>query len=1155
MKKIMVLLALILMTALYSSGIKISDSASTGYDLISNNSSGFEMQLSLGEFEHSNVLTEKGEFVQIGFKNSKYSNTVGAPKLPVFRELIEFPASSKPEIEIVSYKETEILLSNFGILNKIIPAQPSWSKSTPADQIRFVINEDYYDQNQYSKTGRIAEITKSGTMRGVDIGVLEIRPVSYNPVNGSLKVITDLKLKVTYSGIKSNPDLVKAEHFSPFFENQFSTLINHTSSTLKSDLTQYPVTYLIVANDILNGNAKLQEFIDWKIQKGFKVITQFFSSSATTSTIDTWIENQYTALSPKPSFLLIVGDQSGSYVVPTEQNPALGSAGAVTVSDLLYSVIGATSSDNRIPSIYVGRFSVNNLTDLDAQIDKTLWYEKNQFDENANPGQDFTYLSRVMGVAGVDGSYGATYGNPQIRYGMTWYFNDSYRIPLDGSGVHITGIPYYYPASAGSTIDAAVVAQISTGVAFYNYTAHGYNGGFADPTFTISNVDNLTNAGEYPLIVGNCCLTGSFRDTECFGESWLNAPNKGSIGFIGASMSTYWDEDLAMGIGEVVTGDVTPTYTPNSFGMYDGAMRMRFPTQGGIRFSGLMAVEEINTSFTNSYWSSYHLFGDPSVMVYFGIPGDNTVSHNPVLSPGNTFFTVQALEGSYVAITDDDGVLHGAALADEFGYAVVPIDPFITGNANILVTCQFKKPHFSSVPVEALDGPYLSVNDFALSSVSAGISGTIDLELKNLGISTSSGITVTASSLSSSISFTDYQETFTNITAGDSLMKNAVFGYTVSPVTPDKEAVRIDLTINDTSKRTYYSYINFIIAAPALEFLHSYEGEIINPGDSKDITITISNNGSADITGITAALSETTGGDVTISGAQNVPSIISGGSADVVFNVDFSSGIPNGTGLKFSLNITAANNYENDYSFDLNVGMTEDFESGDFSENSWYFEGDADWTIDNSVFYSGSNSSKSGSISDSRSSIMKVDFNFIENGTVSFYKKVSSESVYDKLTFYIDGIAQGSWSGEQTWSYQSYPASTGVHTFSWIYSKDVSMAVGLDCAWVDNILVTNALNGIESDQNIIPEKSMLYQNYPNPFNPSTYIKFSLPYAQNVKLNVFNSNGQLVRSLVDTKIDKGFHTVNFNADDLISGIYFYTLEANGSKLTQKMLLLK
>ena len=83
----------------------------------------------------------------------------------------------------------------------------------------------------------------------------------------------------------------------------------------------------------------------------------------------------------------------------------------------------------------------------------------------------------------------------------------------------------------------------------------------------------------------------------------------------------------------------------------------------------------------------------------------------------------------------------------------------------------------------------------------------------------------------------------------------------------------------------------------------------------------------------------------------------------------------------------------------------------------------------------------------------------------------------------------------------------------------------------------------------------LEQNYPNPFNPTTTISFSIPSMQDVKLSVYNSNGQLVSKLVNEVVNAGMHSVNFDAENLNSGIYFYTLQTDGKKLSNKMLLIK
>jgi len=97
--------------------------------------------------------------------------------------------------------------------------------------------------------------------------------------------------------------------------------------------------------------------------------------------------------------------------------------------------------------------------------------------------------------------------------------------------------------------------------------------------------------------------------------------------------------------------------------------------------------------------------------------------------------------------------------------------------------------------------------------------------------------------------------------------------------------------------------------------------------------------------------------------------------------------------------------------------------------------------------------------------------------------------------------------------------------------------------------------GVEKVEEEIPESFTLYQNYPNPFNPATTIKFALPVDSKVKINVYNSVGQLVETLVDKEMESGYHEVNFNASRLASGVYLYQLQAGEYVAVKKMLLLK
>jgi hypothetical protein len=89
----------------------------------------------------------------------------------------------------------------------------------------------------------------------------------------------------------------------------------------------------------------------------------------------------------------------------------------------------------------------------------------------------------------------------------------------------------------------------------------------------------------------------------------------------------------------------------------------------------------------------------------------------------------------------------------------------------------------------------------------------------------------------------------------------------------------------------------------------------------------------------------------------------------------------------------------------------------------------------------------------------------------------------------------------------------------------------------------------------VPTSFSLEQNYPNPFNPTTTIQYSLPFSEKVSLKIFNLLGEEVKTLTDEYQDAGKHSVQFNANNLASGIYFYRLQAGSFIETKKMILIK
>jgi PKD repeat protein len=136
---------------------------------------------------------------------------------------------------------------------------------------------------------------------------------------------------------------------------------------------------------------------------------------------------------------------------------------------------------------------------------------------------------------------------------------------------------------------------------------------------------------------------------------------------------------------------------------------------------------------------------------------------------------------------------------------------------------------------------------------------------------------------------------------------------------------------------------------------------------------------------------------------------------------------------------------------------------------------------------------------------------------------------------------------------------------TWIFNDEGTYTVYLkvtDGQTEDVEIKTNYINAsvVGIKENIIPRKINLYQNYPNPFNPSTKIKFTVPsvgaYRNTfVQLKVYDVLGNEFAILVKEEKVAGTYEVEFDGNDLPSGIYFYSLIAGNFNETKKMLLLK
>ncbi|MEO8210730.1 MAG: T9SS type A sorting domain-containing protein [bacterium] len=136
----------------------------------------------------------------------------------------------------------------------------------------------------------------------------------------------------------------------------------------------------------------------------------------------------------------------------------------------------------------------------------------------------------------------------------------------------------------------------------------------------------------------------------------------------------------------------------------------------------------------------------------------------------------------------------------------------------------------------------------------------------------------------------------------------------------------------------------------------------------------------------------------------------------------------------------------------------------------------------------------------------------------------------------------------------SFPDSN--HHLSHVYTfTDENLVSGNRLKQVDfnrNFEYPNLMDKAEVE---VPSKFELSQNFPNPFNPSTTINFDMPIDGFVSLKIFNSSGKEVATLLNESRTSGYHSVNFDASNLSSGIYYYKLETNNFSKVMKMALIK
>ena len=1112
-----------------STDIKLTD-VSNQLTITEKNLNEFTFINHISEFQTMSVKTNAGNFVKLIVSGYGENALNGNAELPVLEELINIPLGSEVTVKVINKEEKIISLSDYGINNLIFPSQPSISKAENAEFVPFYFNEEYYENNNFYRH-KLITTKYLGKMRGQQLARISIAPFQYNPVTNELKVITKMEVKIIFKNIDfEGHNTNKKKYYSAEFEHLYKSCLNYMPIQEKDVITTYPVKYIIVSDPTFQS--ALQPLVQWKTKKGFHVVEAYTNDPAvgnTTASIHTYLKDMYD--NPvdgiAPTYVLFVGDDG--------QIPSFAGNTGSHISDMYYCEFDG--GGDFFPEMYYGRFSATIVEEVQVQVHKTLTHEQYLF-------SDPTFLNEIVLVAGVDGSFAPTHGNGQINYGTDYYFNTAHNLNVStylyGSGSPIT--------SDDPAASAAIIADVSAGASFANYTAHCGSSGWGDPSFTTSDISSLQNYDEYGVMVGNCCLSNKFDDPECFGEGLLRAADKGAVAYIGGSNNTYWDEDYWWGVGNTSNFTANPTYAGTGLAVYDCLMHENgeqeadwFITTGQMLHLGNLAVTQGGGSLVEYYWEIYHLMGDPSLMPYIGVPTVLSVSHISVTPVGTTTFSVNAEENAYVAISMN-GVLLDAQLADVTGIVNLNFSAIANvGTADIVVTKQFKQPYQGTIQIISPNGPYVIYATNTIDDVAGNNNSLVDynelismdVDVQNVGSVNANSVNVTLSTTDPTVTVINNSAVITIINPSQILSISTPFTFQVANNITDQHVVVFTLDMTDNLSNTWSSTINVLLNAPILDHTTFTINDValgngngrLDAGETLDLVIAAMNIGHADIDNLTATLGSLSSYVTINTVSVNVISLNANQQQATVFNITVDANTPVGTYVEFPYAMTdGVYTYNN--TFNAIVGIiNEDYETGDFTNYAWINDPLYPWVIDNANIYEGVHSSKSGvGLPDGEVSHLNINIDVIIPGEISFYHFVSSEEDFDFLQFYLDGNKKGEWSGtNNTWSFASYPVSVGNHDLEWEYDKDGSTSVGDDCAWLDYIVFPP----IELGQNTnIEEANFNFEIFPNPTMGSFNLNFN--DTKNHEVEIYDNSGKLVKKMESQKLSSSFDIKNYAA---------------------------
>ena len=1113
----------------------------TNIEVINEDSKSVTLKCTVDGYDAKTVTTPNGNELIISLEDGTPILNAGAPDLPKLSTSIVIPDQSNMTVviesfEYIDYENIAVAPSKGNLYRDINPAS-----------IAYEYGEFYESDEFYPK--EIAKLRDPYIFRNYRGQSVVIQPIAYNAVTKTLRVYTEVVLKVVETeGVAINAFTPKSNKVTQQFDNLYKErFLNYSSQQSRyPQLGELGDMLIISAPEYID---QMEPYIQWKNRSGMKTtIVDVTTIGNTAEDIHTYVEAQYQATDL--TYLLLVGDE---VAVATDQ------AVNNNACDHCY---GYRAGDDHFLEIFVGRFNGENAEHIQTMIDRTLEYEI-----NPAPGDWYT---TAIGAAsnegpGDDGEIDYEHMNNIKQELIDYHFVDVYEF-YQGSNTADSPTPGDPTEDAPGDPNSAMIVDVlnTSGASLYNYVGHGDHGVLLTGNFDNDAVDDMTSTGAYPLMIAVACCVGDFQGDfgsgDCLGDRWVRAtddatgtPTGGIAGYFSSILQSWappmeGQDEMSKLITESAQYDIRHTV-------------------GGIYVHGCGSMIDDYGGGGEEMTDTWCIFGDPSVVLRTNNPGLINVTHQPTTFIGTSQLTFNAdVEEAMISLYYMDEII-GTGFV-EGGVVTIDFEPVTFPELiDVTATAYNYYPYMGDINVVPASGPYIVMNEYMVQDptgngnnlVDFGETIDLDVALKNVGIELSPNVNAIISTTNDKVTLADTEELYGDMMADQVLLVNDAFDFTVASFVEDQYPVLFNVEMTDDNGNAWSGSFSLKINAPSLTALDfqiddtaggNGNGRFDN-GETIQVSIPTANNGHATSPLAIGNLTTTSPYLTITQPSVDLGTITeSGGEVIAIYTVEVDANAPISESFELAYT-TTADEYTTSKTYENAMNLiVEDFESGDLETFNWTSEGAAPWFTTTLAPAVGTYCSQSGSIGNNEGSEMILTLDILEDGNIAFNRKVSSEDTYDFLEFYIDGVMMDEWSGELGWEEFSYPITTGLRTFKWVYVKDFTVSNGEDAAWVDEIVLP------QFDVPVSVEELETYgfsiEANPNPFNNNAIITLALEKPTEISLSIFNVAGSKVNQLLNFEtLTTGVHNFDIDGANLPQGVYFLNLQVGNEIVTKKL----